>query len=84
MTESSLSYFSGKLGALLAFGFISTLIMGGYLIVLIVTGTDYISMDIKEYNSAKDDCESLKQYLLDNYGSFKYEEAKEHYRVLCE
>ena len=50
----------------------------------IATGQDAIFGGRVIYDNAKDNCDSLKSYLLEHYGSNYYDEAKERYRVMCE
>lgn len=68
--------------------FIGAIIFGVFVVGIvsywIATGQDAIFGGRVIYDNMKGDCNSLKSYLLENYGSNYYDEAKERYRVMCE
>lgn len=58
-------------------------VMTVYFAYLFLSGTDYYSQDTKLFNNAKSNCENLKQYLVNHYGSYHYDEAKADYGLMC-
>ena len=60
------------------------IIVTGLVSYWIATGQDAIFGARVIYDNAKTNCDSLKSYLLEHYGSNYYDEAKERYRVMCE